>query len=664
MLKHLSYSVKFPATGRSLSADVDFQKGVTAITGPNESGKSMIVEMIRYCFFGTAALRGSSDSYDSLNAELSWDNYKVKRNGKKAEFLRDGEIVAKGVKPVNAKIVETLGFGLDVFDTSCVANQGDVEKLTSMRPADRKRMVDSVIGVSIIEDLAKWANDEGKAQKRLADEIEEMLGPEPEEPVAPSDYQSSSDLKETLDEYRLKQAEAQEIRGWLQHTRTEPQMPKAPTSTPTEVVKFESERQAQRSYLEAEKANLPEPSPYSDEYLDKVESKIEMYQKAQELEKWFEQNPVPDYFHEDLDRMEEEWKLIELFDKYHELQTTLDNLPNDQKCPSCGHEFHGNVSYAEHLKAKLSEIDAPSERPALPRFSKESIPYARRYLDEWEIPDRLKDVPESPPEPEMTMEEIKRYRIANRKGARRLEIDKELASLPKTDRDWSTIYQQCLRYEAAMESYKQEAQAYREWQAEKSLKEAQLHKLENDTKDFDLISETYHRMIQYENDLARYNEAISNYRDRYAKVTEHRTRSEEWYKAKQAMTTLRAMIKQHLMPSLNKVSSVLLTKMTGGQRQTIQVDEEFNILVDGQPVETLSGSGKAVVNLALRIGLGQVLTKNVMSLFMGDEIDASMDSERADKTTQTLKALVDHLSQVILVTHKSPEADHVINLGG
>ena len=46
-------------------------------------------------------------------------------------------------------------------------------------------------------------------------------------------------------------------------------------------------------------------------------------------------------------------------------------------------------------------------------------------------------------------------------------------------------------------------------------------------------------------------------------------------------------------------------------------------------LETLSGSGKACANLALRIGLGQVLTNKVVSLFIGDEIDASMDTERA-----------------------------------
>jgi DNA repair protein SbcC/Rad50 len=44
--------------------------------------------------------------------------------------------------------------------------------------------------------------------------------------------------------------------------------------------------------------------------------------------------------------------------------------------------------------------------------------------------------------------------------------------------------------------------------------------------------------------------------------------------------------------------------MTGGQRSVVVVDQEFDVTVDGQRLDTLSGSGKAVANLALRLGLG------------------------------------------------------------
>jgi len=130
-----------------------------------------------------------------------------------------------------------------------------------------------------------------------------------------------------------------------------------------------------------------------------------------------------------------------------------------------------------------------------------------------------------------------------------------------------------------------------------------------------------------------------------------------------ALVELKARVKQYLVPSLNRVASSLLFQMTGGQRGRIEIDEEFNIEVDGLAINKLSGSGKAVANLAIRIGLGQVLTNRVFSVFMGDEIDAAMDADRAGYTAQAMQRLTKHVSQVLLVSHKEHDADQHIHLG-
>ncbi|CAN5912797.1 hypothetical protein BH23PLA1_BH23PLA1_42790 [soil metagenome] len=159
MLTSLTYSNVFPSTGSTLEGNIQFQKGLGAITGPNEVGKSFIVEMIRFSLFGSAALRGRADDYRKLKAELAFtvkgQAYRVVRSGPNAMLFRGAEEIAVGVRPVNAKIVQILGSGLEVFDVASVCNQGDIEKLGGMRPADRKRMVDSVIGLNVIEQLAR-----------------------------------------------------------------------------------------------------------------------------------------------------------------------------------------------------------------------------------------------------------------------------------------------------------------------------------------------------------------------------------------------------------------------------------------------------------------------------------------------------------------------------
>ena len=70
----------------------------------------------------------------------------------------------------------------------------------------------------------------------------------------------------------------------------------------------------------------------------------------------------------------------------------------------------------------------------------------------------------------------------------------------------------------------------------------------------------------------------------------------------------------------------------------------------------------ASMNLAVRIGLGQVLTNKVFSVFMGDEIDAAMDAERAGFTAECLRGLTGTIKQVVLVSHKEHAADHQIRV--
>lgn len=126
---------------------------------------------------------------------------------------------------------------------------------------------------------------------------------------------------------------------------------------------------------------------------------------------------------------------------------------------------------------------------------------------------------------------------------------------------------------------------------------------------------------------------------------------------------LKVKIKTHLVPSLNTAASIYLNQMTDGLRNSIVVTEDFDVTVDGQKLEALSGSAKAVANLALRIGLGQVLTNEVFSVFMGDEIDGSMDDQRAKATAICLRNLTKSIDQVIIVSHKKNiEADHYLEL--
>ena len=75
-----------------------------------------------------------------------------------------------------------------------------------------------------------------------------------------------------------------------------------------------------------------------------------------------------------------------------------------------------------------------------------------------------------------------------------------------------------------------------------------------------------------------------------------------------------------------------------------------------------SGSEKAVCNLALRIGLGRVLTHRSLNLFIGDEIDASCDNERAEDIMNSFEKLKDKIYQIVFISHHDIEADTIVEI--
>jgi DNA repair protein SbcC/Rad50 len=165
---------------------VKFKPGFGLINGANEQGKSLIIEVVRWCLFGSTALRGKAEDYKTLRATLQFSARGQSYGG---SDLHDGEVDAGdvvlciGTAPVNKHIPALLGFGLDVFDVACAANQGDIERLGNLRPAERKRMVDTVIGLDRLEEVARWAGEEARGYEKQVEAIERSAGKEPVKPL-------------------------------------------------------------------------------------------------------------------------------------------------------------------------------------------------------------------------------------------------------------------------------------------------------------------------------------------------------------------------------------------------------------------------------------------------------------------------------------------------
>lgn len=614
MISRLKYKVVIASTGKVLERDLTFQNGFGTITGPNETGKSFVLEMIRWALFGTAALRSSVSDFKFAQVEMAFEvqeqAYTVHRTTSGATLSNKEGPIASGTTPVNAKIVEILGFGLSVFDIACIANQGDIERLGSMKPTERKRMIDSVIGLNVIEDLGKWATTEAKTVRaRLADLDNLLVVPEP--PVRPDNYHPVEDLRPQLAAYEKLANEAQLIRGQLLAAPAKPA--------------YSREKLIEAKTVNAlwdQLGRLPSPPNCTLPELERWEA---------ELRAW---NSRPSLPLEEVEQQLRHHTLLEGLQRRTTVEKQIQQLMDGEIiCPECNHHWTADDDRLKALQDELGSLPASQPLPT-------PLPYAR-LIDmkrQWED---LGDVTE----PTKGAKELQSLRYAEGFRAEYERIIGELGGRERYDLDADQLLRDLDQWEKTKDlpqrlvALEQQLEGYEE--AKAALDPSQRYEWAEE---------------QFQKDQERYLEAKELYD--VLKLEE-----DQWKATQKALKLISERVKQHLAPSLGRVASYFVSQMTGGERQTVVVDDQFNISVDDQALHTLSGSGKAVANLALRLALGQVLTNNVFSVFMGDEIDSAMDQNRSMKTADTLQTLRNKIKQILLVTHKYPEADYYIDFG-
>jgi exonuclease SbcC len=567
-----------------------FENGLTGVIGPNESGKSLIVEMVRYALFGSKALRGKSEDYKKLHVELDFTvggaDYHVIRKGTKIT-LEGGEQKVSGTKPVDEAIRKILGYDLNVFDVANACNQGNVEALSEMTPTARKAMVDKTVGLTVLDDLISFAGQEGNALKREAQGMGAGMV-EPTSPVQPEYYLPAASVVSRLKEAQNLLTEFNQLAGFLSQAPRTPEEPEAcdVDATSAELAVYQENRANIERSLRALEGNLRviEPELYSADCLNSFEA-----------------------MHDAADRWKQKERLL---------------AQGHHCCPKCDHSWPiadlGNLADAELAEA--------------PDHSRRDI-------------------------------EVLRARIGNGEKIHGLQIninglEEELNGMPCRADHLALVRD----HEAKVSTYNSQLAAWNAYNEGLEAKATRFNELQGIDQTVVALQSELQQAQQFEHDLARFRSDMVDYESRLEQVADLTNRSEEFLRAREIIKALKVSVKSHLLPSLNKVASVLLSQMTGGERYMVEVDDEFEIMIDGQRIGTLSGSGKAVANLAIRIALGQILTNRVFSVFMADEVDASMDDDRADYTAKALRRLTATINQVITITHKRPETDHTFEL--
>lgn len=654
--------------------DIDFQKGLTGILGPNGSGKSLILEMVQYALWGSAALRGKAEDYKGLQVTLTFEvkgtTYQVKRSGSTVRLTSNGADLATGIKAVNPYIQHLFGYGYNVFTMANAVNQGKIEELGDMLPTARKKLVDQTIGLDRLDGLGEWVATQAKDLRAEIAASEKYLVA-PTEPTPPPGQQKEASV--LLTELQALQADLTRKamwRGMADAEIIEPPKVK-PHKRLGELESLEG-TQGIRQALTAQQASIsqalegfpaleqaPEPHPaqstreslvaVTKQFMDLTAQKTQAGGLLKGL-------PEAKYTQAEVEAQE---ALQVMANRWVKKQLLLKELA-EYVCPKCAHHWHDEDPRLKDYADVLQEVEAPTLVGKALTAAKNALATADTRQGLVEALALLEERLQGKRDWTVTIKEIDAavqaqtlYQERLQQEGRRLDLVAQLEAIVLPENN-SALIAELKANQRILTAYAQLLQTYTEKLEAKRHATEQYNSFPSDL-DVQVVGVQAQWQARgiYEAEVAAYLTAQARYEALLAEVNVSRETLKQWVLCGQAIATLRQRVKGYLLPSLNKVASHLLQTMTAGVLTWIVVSEDFDITVDGQRLETLSGAGKSVANLALRIGLGQVLTNRTFSVLMLDEIDASCDDARANAIAESLQRLTGQIQQIIQVSHKS-----------
>ena len=679
MIKKLSYDVKF-ALGGSRSNTAEFESGSTLITGKNGRGKSLNLELIAYALFGTVALRGKKEDYKGIKVELEVAirgiDYRIKRTKSGGDvFDAKGEKLATGNVPVNDWVIEKLGFNYDVFRVAHWCAQGDIQALAEMKPAERKKMVDSVAGLTQMDGLSASVAEQVSLLTRSVKTAEEYaVKPTP---IKKPDLQPVAKIRAYVAEleteiYALRETENRLLQITLPVEPTLPR-PVPPLQLPDEP------QQIAPQLKQVEKFVVPEQ--YAK--LDLDQSLADLTTRLNALtSQEAELNSVRaslNYVSQEivnlgtrplnLEQIQADNKEIEAA-KYKRMLLSQ----GDSVCPNCNTEHPiATTALADYANVDVNRAD---ETPMLKGTVKAHAKYLEdlKRLEELteaivklpriqalysEFRQMVKDRNTEREAIQYNEQQIENVRVQNQQAFEQHE--RNLVWAKQTHEQNVAAYNHNRsQYEANLSQYHAVHEEYNA--AKAKWVESGEEELANAQLALSAEREKLTLWAVYDSDLKTYEENQARYSAQKDRIKAEKAVLEDYQRAKKSLAEIKHRVKSYVVPSLNQVASLLLNEMTGGEYAALVVDEDFEVTVDAQPLRTLSGSAKDIANLAIRIALGRILTHSVLPVMMFDEIDAAMDNERAEYTWQSIQRVTKQIGQVLQVSHKNLSSEHTIEV--
>jgi len=150
--------------------ELELGYGINVVVGPNGAGKTSILDGISFALFSDSSSRGKKENLINSRAKrckvglefteggigyaVEWS---MERTGSAqgSLFRLTGEkrnlLIRGGERVVVPEVQKVLGIDKNMFMQSVYVRQGEIEKLVTARPGDRKELISRLLGVEDLE---------------------------------------------------------------------------------------------------------------------------------------------------------------------------------------------------------------------------------------------------------------------------------------------------------------------------------------------------------------------------------------------------------------------------------------------------------------------------------------------------------------------------------
>ena len=145
---------------------VQFSPTMTAIVGPNYSGKTAIEKAIFFALVGTSAVAGSKADLTKHGAKsckvvltLSWgeDSVEVMRTPSTASVTVNGKLMASSLTAVTEYVAGMFGTDAKTLVALSRSSRGETSALLAWGAANLNRLIEDVYDVSAVDRLIEKA---------------------------------------------------------------------------------------------------------------------------------------------------------------------------------------------------------------------------------------------------------------------------------------------------------------------------------------------------------------------------------------------------------------------------------------------------------------------------------------------------------------------------